>query len=191
MPRTFARAFTASSNCFGTRMLICSSFFSNSNRAGLNCEKSRLARSLARNASACRSVLRRGAFFVTSCNLVEGLHRSAPPSSRGPRLVALHSNLLLTASRPGNVPGILHPHQRVHIDAERLLESKGHLPGQIGPAFRRLERVGRDTRSIFAASGHGKVVSFDDFGPQKTARMNRIRIRMVFSLVIVFIVHIP
>src|SRR5580700_665131 len=74
MPRTFARAFTASSNCFGTRMLICSSFLSNSNRAGLNCEKSRLERSRARNASACLSVLRRGTFFfLISCNLL-GMH---------------------------------------------------------------------------------------------------------------------
>src|SRR5579863_9532793 len=80
MPRTFARAFTAASNCFGTRMLICSSFFSNSNRAGLNCEKSRLDKSRARNASACLSVLRRGTFFVIGCNLlsmhIPGRHRT-------------------------------------------------------------------------------------------------------------------
>ena len=44
-------------------MLICSSFFSNSNRVGLNCEKSRVERSWARNASACSSVFRRGTFF--------------------------------------------------------------------------------------------------------------------------------
>src|SRR5450755_4271272 len=44
-------------------MLICSSFFSNSKRVGLNCEKSRLERSWARNASAARSVLSRGTFL--------------------------------------------------------------------------------------------------------------------------------
>jgi len=42
MPRTFARAFTASSNCFGTRMLICSSFFSNSNRAATSSDRAEL-----------------------------------------------------------------------------------------------------------------------------------------------------
>src|ERR1700694_5376148 len=73
IPRAFARAFTAASNGFGTRMLICSSFFSNSNRAALNCEKSRLDRSWARNASACRSVLSRGTFFFIGCNLL-GVH---------------------------------------------------------------------------------------------------------------------
>src|ERR1700675_1002567 len=73
MPRTFARAFTAASNCFGTRMLICSSFFSNSNRAGLNCEKSSLERSRAINASASLSVLRRGTFFFMGSNLL-GVH---------------------------------------------------------------------------------------------------------------------
>ncbi len=40
----------------GTRSLICSSFFSNSKRAGLNCEKSRSDRSCVRNDSAALSV---------------------------------------------------------------------------------------------------------------------------------------
>src|SRR5207248_3230208 len=62
--------FTASSNGFGRRILIWSSFFSNSNRVGLNCEKLRLDRSLARNASACLSVLSRGIFFFIGCNLL-------------------------------------------------------------------------------------------------------------------------
>src|SRR5579862_970154 len=107
MPRTFARAFTAASNCFGTRMLICSSFFSNSNRAGLNCEKSRLDKSRARNASACLSVLRRGTFFVIGCNLlsvhIPGRHRTdeaalvLPPYREGheyrpPRAGSSHRN---------------------------------------------------------------------------------------------------
>src|SRR5208283_4212965 len=70
MPRAFARALTAASNGLGTRMLICSSFFSNSNRAGLNCEKSRSDRSCARNASASLSVLSLGTFFFIGCNLL-------------------------------------------------------------------------------------------------------------------------
>src|SRR5271166_4723451 len=87
MPRTFARAFTASSNCFGTRMLICWSFLSNSNRAGLNCEKSRLERSRARNASACLSVLRRGTlFFLISCNLLR-MHITSRHWTYEPELV--------------------------------------------------------------------------------------------------------
>src|ERR1700756_167489 len=62
-------------------MLIWSSFFSNSNRAALNCEKSRSERSRARNASVCLSVLSRGTFlFFISCNLlsvhIPGRHRS-------------------------------------------------------------------------------------------------------------------
>src|ERR1035441_1263928 len=81
IPRALARAFTATSNGFGTRMLICSSFFPNSNRVGLNCEKSRLERSWARNASACLSVFRRGTFlligdFFISCYL-PGMHISS------------------------------------------------------------------------------------------------------------------
>src|ERR1700678_1584372 len=63
MPRALARAFTSTSSCFGTRILICSSFFSNSNRAALNWEKSRLDRSRARKVSACLSVLSLGTFF--------------------------------------------------------------------------------------------------------------------------------
>src|ERR1039458_7049039 len=63
MPRAFALALSAASNGLGTRMLICSSFFSNSNRTGLNCEKSSSDRSCARNASACLSVLSLGTFF--------------------------------------------------------------------------------------------------------------------------------
>src|ERR1017187_4283694 len=66
IPRAFARAFTAARSGLGTRMLICSSFFSNSKCAGLNCEKSGLERSWARNASACSSVFRRGTFFFIS-----------------------------------------------------------------------------------------------------------------------------
>src|ERR1700678_2654219 len=73
MPRAFARAFTAASSGLGIRMLTCSSFFSNSNRAALNCEKSRLERSWARNASASRSVLSRGTLFFIGCNLL-GVH---------------------------------------------------------------------------------------------------------------------
>src|SRR5580693_466351 len=80
MPRAFARALRAASNGLGTRMLICSSFFSNSNRDGLNCEKSRPDRSCARNASASLSVLSLGTFFFIGCDLlrvhVAGRHRA-------------------------------------------------------------------------------------------------------------------
>src|SRR5271167_293191 len=80
MPRAFARALTAASNGLGTRMLICSSFFSKSNRAGLNCEKSRSDRSCARNASASLSVLSLGTFFFIGGDLlrmhVAGRHRA-------------------------------------------------------------------------------------------------------------------
>src|ERR1022692_4087498 len=63
MPRALALALSAASNVLGTRMLICSSFFSNSNCASLNCEKSRSDRSCARNTSASLSVLSLGTFF--------------------------------------------------------------------------------------------------------------------------------
>src|SRR5262245_6319813 len=74
MPRALARAFTASSNGFGTRMLSCSSFFSNSNLAGLNCEKSRWERSCSRNASASSSVLSLGTFFLFIARYLLGMH---------------------------------------------------------------------------------------------------------------------
>src|SRR5271157_255647 len=70
MPRALALALSASSNGLGTRMLICSSFFSNSNRAGLNCEKSSPDRSCARNLSAALSVLSFGTFFFISGNFL-------------------------------------------------------------------------------------------------------------------------
>src|SRR5271157_1339342 len=80
MPRALARAFSAASNGVDTRMLTCSSFFSNSNCAGLNCEKSRSDRSRARNASACLSVLSLGTFFFIGGDLlrvhVAGRHRA-------------------------------------------------------------------------------------------------------------------
>src|SRR5215510_14767889 len=90
MPRALARAFTASSSGFGTRMLSCSSFFSNSNLASLNCEKSRLDRSCSRNASASSSVLRVGTFFLVIashllCMHIRGAHRTDhPPPLLGP-----------------------------------------------------------------------------------------------------------
>src|SRR5271157_4530135 len=80
MPRALALALSASSNGLGTRMLICSSFFSNSNRTGLNCEKSSPDRSCAKNLSAALSVLSFGTFFFISRNLpgvhVAGRHRA-------------------------------------------------------------------------------------------------------------------
>src|SRR6516165_11369890 len=69
MPRAFARAFTAASKGLGTRILIWSSFLSNSNRTGLNWEKSSLDRSCARKASASLSLLSLGTFFFIGCNL--------------------------------------------------------------------------------------------------------------------------
>src|SRR5579862_3599993 len=75
MPRAFARAFTAASNGFGTRILICSSFFSNSNFAVLNREKSRPDKSWAKKDSACLSVFSRGTFFFISGNLLR-VHES-------------------------------------------------------------------------------------------------------------------
>src|SRR6478672_2501985 len=85
MPRAFARALRAASNGLGTRMLICSSFFSNSNRDGLNCEKSRSDRSCARNASASLSVLSLGTFFFIACDLlrvhIAGRHRADEASA--------------------------------------------------------------------------------------------------------------
>src|SRR5262249_16230617 len=63
---------------------IWSSFFSNSNCAGLNCEKSRLERSWARNASACLSVLSRGTFFFIRCNLL-GVHKGGKNDGAGQR----------------------------------------------------------------------------------------------------------
>src|SRR5262249_49762712 len=70
MPRSFAPAFTAARKGLGTRLFIFSSFFSNSNPARLNCEKSRFEKAWARNASARRSVLSRGTFFFIGCNLL-------------------------------------------------------------------------------------------------------------------------
>src|SRR5208283_2343228 len=70
MPRAFALALSAASNGLGTRIFICSSFFSNSNRAGLNCEKSSSDRSCARNASAALSVLSFGTFFFIGGDLI-------------------------------------------------------------------------------------------------------------------------
>src|SRR6516225_11612666 len=72
-------------------MLIWSSFFSNSNCAGLNCEESRLERSWARNASACLSVLSRGTFFFIGCNLlgIKEVRMMAAGHRRQPTLSAL------------------------------------------------------------------------------------------------------
>ena len=47
-------------------------------------------------------------------------------SRGGPRLVALHVDFLCLAARVGNVVGILHPHERLHIDAEGFFEAQGH-----------------------------------------------------------------
>jgi hypothetical protein len=45
----------------------------------------------------------------------------------GFRLISLHSYRLLLAPRNGNIVAILHPHQRLHLDAKSLFESQSHL----------------------------------------------------------------
>ena len=100
---------------------------------------------------------------------------SISPSSRGPRLVALHLNLFLPASSSDDVPGILHPHQGIHIDSERLLESQGHFPGKVGSG---VQQTGKGWTGYVKNSrglGHGKAVSVNDFCPQKAARMDRVQ----------------
>src|SRR5271157_1590621 len=73
MPRALARALIAASKGLGTRILICSSFFSNSNCTGLNCEKSRVDKSWSRNSSAALSVLSLGTCFFIGGDL-PGVH---------------------------------------------------------------------------------------------------------------------
>src|SRR5262245_17195881 len=68
-------------------MLSCSSFFSNSNRAGLNCEKSRCERSCSRNASASSSLLSRGTFFLFIGRYLFGMH--IPSTDRTDHLLPL------------------------------------------------------------------------------------------------------
>src|ERR671918_932447 len=88
MPRALARALTASSSGSGRRMLTRAAFFSNSNRTGLNWEKSRSERSCSRKASASSSVVNLGTFRFIACDLlpvhVAGAYRSDKP------LVVLH-----------------------------------------------------------------------------------------------------
>src|SRR5271157_2371803 len=132
MPRALARALTAASNGLGTRMLICWSFFSNSNRAGLNCEKSSSDRSCARNASAASSVLSLGTFFFIGVDLlrvhVAGRHRTneaaailrpegegykhGPPGGCSPH--GNHAVLVLRVFRVGRNAGSV-PEQRLDL----------------------------------------------------------------------------
>src|SRR5271157_2132934 len=70
----------------------------------------------ARPLSASRSSPRRH-----SC----GMQPARSALRRRPGFVALYANPLLAAARAGDVVGVLHSHERVHIDAERLLEAQG------------------------------------------------------------------
>src|SRR5215813_13120776 len=84
MPRALARAFTASSNDFGTRILSCSLFFSNSNRTGFRPDRSYSVRSaVATKRSASASLLKVGIFFFIVPDLlgshVPGADRTDEP----------------------------------------------------------------------------------------------------------------
>src|SRR3972149_4463557 len=71
MPRALARFFTASSNDFGTRMLSCAVFLSNSNCNRLNPERSYALKSAASTKrSAASSVLNAGIFFFIVFDLL-------------------------------------------------------------------------------------------------------------------------
>ena len=64
---------------------------------------------------------------------------------------AAYADFLFAASGPGNIESRLHPHERVHLHAESLLDAQRHIPGQIGLAVqqagqgraRHLKRGGR------------------------------------------------
>lgn len=66
-----------------------------------------------------------------------------------------------------DVVGILHPHEGVHIDAERLLEAQGHFAGEIGfgvwETGKRWAGYAKNLRRI----RHGKTVSLDIPAPRK------------------------
>ena len=68
---------------------------------------------------------------------------------RAPRsdMVAPDVDLAFAPASARHVVGALHPHEGIHLHAERFLDTKGHITREIG-----VERVGRETSRIFAAA---------------------------------------
>src|ERR1019366_6425062 len=120
----------------------------------------------------------RTSLLCSSCRPVILAFGSMQPAAGslccGPRLVPLDANLLFAASRTGDVVGILHSYEGVHIDTERLLEAQGHVAGEIGPGVQETGKGWAGDAKNPRRIGHRKVVCLDDLGSQKAARMNRV-----------------
>jgi hypothetical protein len=58
---------------------------------------------------------------------------------------ARNANFLLAAAGPGDFESRLHPHERVHLQAEGLLDARAISPDESALLFSKLDKAGRET----------------------------------------------
>ena len=93
-------------------------------------------------------------------------------------------NLDGASALPGasDVIGRLHPHERVHLDAEGLFDAQGHVAGKVGVAVEQV-RQGRpgDAKNL-GGRFYRKTFRGNDLRSDKSPGCGGLSIRMVFLL---------
>ena len=88
---------------------------------------------------------------------------------RRARLVAFDANLFLATAGAGDVVGVLHSHERVHVNPECFLETQGHIAGETGLGVWDTGEGWAGYTKNLRGFCRGRAVSFDDFGSQEAA----------------------
>ncbi len=100
----------------------------------------------------------------------------------------MHFTLALTSA--GDVVRGLHPHERVHLDGERLLDAQGHVAGEVRLAVQQGGQRGPGNTEHFRGGRDGKPQRCDDLGPDKIAWMRRVQHTHCFLLVVILKVDV-
>ena len=74
----------------------------------------------------------------------------------------------------GDVEGVLHAHEGLHIDAEGFFETEGHFAGEAGVGVEQGGEGGAGDLEDLGGLGYGEAVGFDDFGPEEVAGVDGI-----------------
>lgn len=76
--------------------------------------------------------------------------------------VALHGDLADLLAGLGDVVGVLHPHQRLHRGAERLLDADGHFDGEGLPLVEERRQSWPGHAQHLGGLLHGQAQLLDD-----------------------------
>jgi hypothetical protein len=86
---------------------------------------------------------------------------------------AAHLDFLLTLASVGDVVGRLHPHERVHLHAESLLDTSPMSLARSAAPFIKLERAGRKSWSAVSAAAQS-ALRFNDLRADEIVGMERV-----------------